>query len=79
MCIVNLFSSLASVTEGPILIQEKSRWLCLQLYDKEVVHMTVWHLKIMFYSVSLLLKCQLEFLKKVGVDMYMCVRVYMYL
>lgn len=38
--------------------------------------MTVASKNNMFYSVFLLLKCRLEFLKKVGVDMYMCVCVY---
>lgn len=45
---------------------------------KQVVHMTVASKNNMFYSVFLLLKCRLEFLKKVGVDMYMCVCVCIY-
>lgn len=66
-------------TEGPILIQGEVKMACLQLYDKASgSYDSVASKNNMFYSVSLLLKCQLEFLKKVGVDMYMCVCVCIY-
>ena len=48
LCVVNLFSSLASITEGPVGINPgRSHDDCVfSCIIKEVVHMTAWHLKI---------------------------------
>lgn len=47
---------------------------------KLMVHMTVWHLNIPVFTVSLCHQIVgLNFEKQVGIDMYMCVCIYVFI